>query len=186
MIVLAVVAAVYVVMAALRPRAEETVGARRTAAGHRPVPDALGWAAIWPSPCSAAPVMLLLAGLGFGVGGRRLHGRRRAVAGAAGAPLAYAPALWVTAGVAVVLFGWLPRATAAAWVRARVRVRRRLPRAEILDFPDWMNNLSPFGHVPQLPAEEMSWTPLLMLTALAAALVALGLAGFRRRDLETK
>lgn len=56
----------------------------------------------------------------------------------------------------------------------------------ILQFPDWMNNLSPFGHVPQLPAAGMSWTPVLVLTALAAALIRLGLAGFRRRDLETK
>jgi len=55
-----------------------------------------------------------------------------------------------------------------------------------LQFPDWMNNLSPFGHVPQLPAADMSWTPMLVLTVVAAGLIWLGLAGFRRRDLETK
>ncbi|CAM5736105.1 ABC transporter membrane-spanning protein [Streptomyces badius] len=32
----------------------------------------------------------------------------------------------------------------------------------------------------------MSWTPALVLTAVAAGLVLSGLAGFRRRDLETK
>lgn len=32
----------------------------------------------------------------------------------------------------------------------------------------------------------MRWTPVLLLTLVAAALVAAGLAGFRRRDLETK
>jgi ABC-2 type transport system permease protein len=31
----------------------------------------------------------------------------------------------------------------------------------------------------------MEWTPLLLLTALAAALVTAGLAGLRRRDLVT-
>lgn len=31
----------------------------------------------------------------------------------------------------------------------------------------------------------MEWTPLAVLTLVAAALVLLGLAGFRRRDLRT-
>ncbi len=57
---------------------------------------------------------------------------------------------------------------------------------QILQFPDWMNNLSPFGHIPRLPAAGMNWTPLFLLTLVAAALVWLGLTGFRRRDLETK
>lgn len=97
------------------------------------------------------------------------------------------PALWVTVGVAAVLFGWLPRATAAAWL---VPVYAFLIGylGEILQFPDWMNDLSPFGHVPQLPANELDLAPLAVLTAVAVAvaLLAAGLAGFRRRDLETK
>lgn len=47
-----------------------------------------------------------------------------------------------------------------------------------------MNNLSPFGHVPQLLAAEFTATPIVILTALAAVLVAVGVAGFRRRDLD--
>jgi ABC-2 type transport system permease protein len=46
-------------------------------------------------------------------------------------------------------------------------------------------NLSPFGHVPLLPAVGMRWTPVLVLGVVAAALVAAGLAGFRRRNLVT-
>lgn len=183
-IVLAVVAAVYVVLAALRPQSEETSGraepllatglSRTRWAGAHLAVAMLGGAGV-----------LALAGLGFGAAGATATGDGGLFLELALAPLAYAPALWVTAGVAVVLFGWLPRATVASWV---------LPvyafvvgyLGEILDFPDWMNTLSPFGHVPRLPAESMRWEPVLILTALAAALVALGLAGFRRRDLETK
>ncbi len=102
-----------------------------------------------------------------------------------GAALAYAPALWVTVGVAAVLFGWFPRASAAAWiVPVYAFVVGYL--GQILQFPGWMNNLSPFGHVPRLPAADLDWTPLLVLTLVAAGLVWLGLAGLRRRDLETK
>ena len=184
MVVLAVVAAVYVVMATLRPRSEETAGRAepllatglsrtRWVGGHLAV--ALG----------GGTVVLLLAGLGFGVSGAASTGDGGLFPELVGAALVYAPALWVTVGVAVVLFGWFPRASAAAWaVPVYAFVVGYL--GQILRFPDWMNNLSPFGHVPRLPAADLDWTPLLLLTLVAAGLVWLGLAGFRRRDLETK
>lgn len=184
MVVLAVVAAVYVVMATLRPRSEETAGRAepllatglsrtRWVGGHLAV--ALG----------GGTVVLLLAGFGFGVSGAASTGDGGLFPELVGAALVYAPALWVTVGVAVVLFGWFPRASAAAWaVPVYAFVVGYL--GQILRFPDWMNNLSPFGHVPRLPAADLDWTPLLLLTLVAAGLVWLGLAGFRRRDLETK
>jgi ABC-2 type transport system permease protein len=46
-------------------------------------------------------------------------------------------------------------------------------------------DLSPFGHLPKLPAGEMTWTPVLTLTAIAVALTATGLAALRRRDMST-
>lgn len=90
----------------------------------------------------------------------------------------------MTAGVASVLFGWFPRAARAAWaVPVYAFVTGYL--GQLLRFPDWTNDLSPFGHVPKLPAAPMEWTPLAVLTAIAAALVLFGLEGFRRRDLQT-
>ncbi|MEG3628574.1 ABC transporter permease [Streptomyces poriticola] len=184
MVVITVVAAVYVVMAALRPRSEETAGRAepllatglsrsRWTGSHLAV--AMG----------GGTLVLLLAGLGFGAAGAASTGDAALLGKLVGAALAYAPALWVTVGVAVVLFGWFPRANAAAWiVPVYAFVVGYL--GQILQFPGWMNNLSPFGHVPRLPAAELDWTPLLVLTLVAAGLVWLGLAGFRRRDLETK
>ncbi|CAM5710450.1 ABC-2 type transport system permease protein OS=Streptomyces violarus OX=67380 GN=FHS41_004652 PE=4 SV=1 [Streptomyces violarus] len=87
--------------------------------------------------------------------------------------------------MAVVLFGLAPRA-ASGGLGCPVYAFLVGYLGAILRFPDWMNDLSPFGHVPRLPAAEMSWTPVLVLTAVAAGLVLSGLAGFRRRDLETK
>ena len=184
MVIITVVAVVYVVMAALRPRAEETSGRaepllatglsrRRWVGSHLAV------------AMTGGTVLLLLAGLGFGISGAASTGDGGLFLKLVGAALAYAPALWVTVGVAVVFFGWFPRASAAAWiVPVYAFVVGYL--GQILQFPDWMNNLSPLGHVPQLPAADLSWTPLVLLTLIAAALVWLGLEGFRRRDLETK
>jgi ABC-2 type transport system permease protein len=43
-------------------------------------------------------------------------------------------------------------------------------------------DLSPFEHVPQLPAADFALAPLLWLCAVAAALIAVGLVAFRRRN----
>ncbi|WP_371102173.1 ABC transporter permease [Streptomyces sp. PU_AKi4] len=184
MVVITVVAAVYGVMAALRPRSEETAGRAEPLLSTglsrtRWVGSHLAVA------MSGGTLVLLLAGLGFGVSGAASAGDGALFPKLVGAALAYAPALWVTVGVAVVLFGWFPRASAAAWiVPVYAFVIGYL--GQLLQFPDWMNNLSPFGHVPRLPAADMDWTPLFLLTLVAAGLVWLGLAGFRRRDLELK
>ncbi len=184
MVVVAVVASVYVVMAALRPRAEENAGRAEPllATGlsrNRWLGSHIAVA------LTGGTALLVLAGLGFGVSGAASAGDGGLVLELTGAAAAYAPALWVTVGVAVLLFGWFPRAGAAAWI---VPVYAFLVGylGPILQLPDRMTNLSPFGHVPQLPAAATAWTPLLALTTVAAGLIALGLAGFRRRDLDTK
>ncbi|MFD3521303.1 ABC transporter permease [Streptomyces sp. NPDC058653] len=184
MVVIAVVAAVYVVMATLRPRAEENAGRAEPVLATGLSRDRWVGSHVAVS-LAGGTALLLLAGLGFGIAGAGSTGDGGLVLRLTGAALAYAPALWVTVGVAVVLFGWYPRAGSAAWaVPVYAFVVGYL--GPILDLPDWLNNLSPFGHVPQLPAADMSWTPMAVLTAVAAGLIWLGLAGFRRRDLETK
>jgi ABC-2 type transport system permease protein len=129
--------------------------------------------------------MLILAGLGFGLAGAASTSDGDLIWKLTLAGLVYAPALWVVLGVAVVLYGWLPRFTAAIWILVVYGFFAGY-FGRILQLPDWMNDLSPFGHVPQLPAADMEWTPLVVLTLIALALFAFGLAGFRRRDLELK
>ncbi|MEU3395975.1 ABC transporter permease [Streptomyces filamentosus] len=167
-------AALYAVGAVLRAHAEETsgraepllaasLGRLRWAAGHL-VPAFAGSAAI-----------LVLSGLGLALS----YGHR---AGAVlGASLAQLPAVWTLASVAVLLWGAVPRAAGAAWGAAGLCLALGWI-GPALDLPRAVLDLSPYAHLPRLPGGDVAWPPLLLLTALAAALTAAGLTALRRRD----
>jgi ABC-2 type transport system permease protein len=53
---------------------------------------------------------------------------------------------------------------------------------ELLDFPQWVIDLSPFSHLASVPAVAMSWRPFAEVLALAVTMGAVGLLAFRRRD----
>ncbi|MDN0198239.1 ABC transporter permease [Streptomyces sp. S.PNR 29] len=174
---LGLVAALYVVASVLRLHGEETsgraepvlagaVGRLRWAAGHLAV--AFG----------GSLLIMLLAGAGFAVG----YGQE--VGPVLGACLVQLPAVWVIGGVAVLLYGLLPRAAVAAWgVAGAVLLLGWVGPA--LDVPQAVLDLSPFGHLPKMPGGAMEWGPVTVLLGLAVVLVAVGLAGLRRRDLTT-
>jgi ABC-2 type transport system permease protein len=52
----------------------------------------------------------------------------------------------------------------------------------LLDFPQWVIDLSPFSHLAAVPAVPMSWGPFAVVLAVAVAMSAGGLVAFRRRD----
>ena len=102
-----------------------------------------------------------------------------------GSALAYVPAVWVVAGVAVALFGLLPRwATALSWAAVGLVLLVTM-FAEPFRWPGWVSDLSPISWVPTQPLEPWTIGPTLGLLALAAGLVGAGTAGFGRRDLAT-
>lgn len=169
------VAALFAVGSVLRLHGEETsqraepllaapVGRLRWAAGHLLVAFA------------GSALIMLLSGLGLALS----YGHD--LGPVLGASLAQLPAVWTLAGLAVLLWGAAPKAAVAAWGAAGVCLALGWI-GPALDLPQAVLDLSPFGHLPKLPGQELAWTPLLALTALAAALVAGGLAGLRRRDM---
>ncbi|MFD7285180.1 ABC transporter permease [Streptomyces sp. NPDC059863] len=172
---LGMVAALYVVASVLRLYTEETgqraepvlagaVGRLRWAAGHLTI--AFG----------GAVLIMALGGLGLFLG----YGDD--LPGILGAALVQLPAIWVLGALAVLLYGVFPKATVAAWAVAGLALALGWI-GPALDLPQSVMNLSPFGHLPKLPGGEMAWTPAVVLTVLAVALVGAGLAGLRRRDL---
>ncbi|MFR9790026.1 ABC transporter permease [Streptomyces sp. MB22_4] len=171
---LGLVAALYIVQSVLRLNGEESsgraepvlagaVGRLRWAAGHLVI--AFGGAAL----------LMLLTGLGFAAGYGKDAGPLVA------ACLVQLPAIWVIGGIAVLLYGVLPRGATAAWgVAGAVLLLGWVGPA--LKAPQSLLDLSPFTHLPKLPGGAVHWPPMLFLTGLAVLLVAVGLAGLRRRD----
>jgi ABC-2 type transport system permease protein len=180
LLVLAVIAGGFTVSSVLRARSEETGGRAEPL-----LATTLGRTSWLGSHLAVAvvgsAVVTALTGLGAGVTYALVAGDGEQVARLTGAAVAYTPALWVLAGVAVALTGLAPRATPLAWALfawcALVAFLGRL-----LDLPQWALDVSPFEHVPALPAVDLDWLPLAALTLVAAALMVAGLAGFRRRD----
>jgi ABC-2 type transport system permease protein len=95
---------------------------------------------------------------------------------------AHLPAVWVMIGVALLVVAWLPRFDWLGWASlAGVVFLGEV--GPLMDLPTSMQKISPFAHTPKIPVEAMSWTPELVLTAIAAALVAVAAVGYRRRGM---
>jgi ABC-2 type transport system permease protein len=177
---LALVATGFALQAVLRMRGEETAGrVEPLLAGALARPR---WLLSNVAAAMAGTVLVVGAtGLGAGVAdaiGSDDAGRLPLLLGSA---LAFVPAIWVLIGAAVALFGLVPRAASLAWgLLAAAFLLGTL--GPLLALPDWVMDLSPYSHVPLVPAADLEIAPLLVMTAVAAALVAAGLAGFRRRD----
>ena len=171
----------YSISAALRMSSEETAGrlgpVLATAVGRA------GWMVGHLLFVVIGPLVLLAtAGLVAGVINGALTGDMASgTASAFGAMVVQTPATLVLGGLAVLLFGWLPRLTSLAW--AALVVALLLGQlGELLQLPTWLMDVSPYSHIPLVPTQDVRWAPLLVLTAVAAALIGVGIVGFRRRD----
>lgn len=94
----------------------------------------------------------------------------------------YLPAIWVVIGSTVILIGVVPKLTSLIWLYiAYCFVVLYL--GGMLDFPEWMNQLSLYHYVPQIPIDEMNMTITFSLTMLAIGLSIIGSIAYRKRDL---
>ena len=98
-----------------------------------------------------------------------------------GAALAFAPALWVLVGFTFALIGVVPRASIAAWTALVVCLVIGM-FGQVLDLPHAVEMLSPFQHVPAVPARDFEIVPIAALTTVAAGLMAVGFGALRWRD----
>jgi len=177
----ALLAAAYGVASVLRVRGEETSG--RAEAMLATLTSRWTWLAGQLSVALAGAGLLLIT---FGLGEGATYGMAISDAGQVprlvGVALAYLPAVWLVVAVAVLAVGWLRRpAAVVAWAVVGYCIVVSL-FADSFDLPGWSRRASPFAHTPRVPLDALTLTPLLMLALLAAAFVAAGYAGLRRRD----
>jgi len=131
---------------------------------------------------AGSAIVLVTVGLGIGLAAWVSGADAGQIPQLVGAALVQLPAVWVLGAIVVALFGVIPRATTAAWAALGACVLLWL-LGPLLDGPSWLLDVSPFEHVPALPASSLAAGPLLALTAIAIALTGAGLTAFSRRDL---
>ena len=183
LLILALVTAGFAVQAVGRLRTEESSGRAETLLA-TPTPRSR-WAASHLAIAFGGSAVVLVAG---GVGLGLLAGLTTSDLGqlprVALAALAYVPPVWILAAIAAALFGLAPQWTALAWAPLAVCLVIGM-FGTLLDLPAAVLDLSPFEWTPSVPAAGWDVVPVLVLTAVGAGVVAVGLATFKRRDLTT-
>ena len=177
----AIVASGFVIASSLRPASEEKSG--RAELPLSTAPSRVRWAAAHGSIALFGALLLMvltgaLSGVGYGLAG---GGWDRVGELAAAGPV-FVPAMLVLGGLAILSFGISARTGFIAW--AYLALCALLLTLESLTVViGRLADLSPFTHLPLVPAEPVEASPLIVLAAIAAGLATAGLLLWRRRDL---
>jgi ABC-2 type transport system permease protein len=179
--IVAVIVAAYGISAALRLRVEETTFRAEPILATRT--SRVRWASSHVVIALGGTTLLMLVfgvfgGFAYGAAADDMAGFGRVLVAA----LVQLPAMWVLTGITVLVFGFAPGLVLAGW-GALVVFLMLGQLGPVFGLPQWAMDISPFTHTPKLLGGEFAAMPLVWLTLVAAALVAAGLVGFRRRDI---
>jgi len=181
LLVLALIGSGFALQAVHRLRSEET-GLRAEPILATPISRARWMASHLAVAFVGSIVVLAAGGLGVGLSYGLITGDLGELPPLLGDALAYTSAVSLLVGLAIALFGFVPRTMAAVWAVLALSLVVGF-FGESLDLPEWVSALSPFEHTPLVPAAELTTYPLLIMGAIAAALTCIGVVGLRRRDI---
>jgi ABC-2 type transport system permease protein len=99
-----------------------------------------------------------------------------------GATIPYVVPVLLLVAVTWLAYGFSPRAANAGWL-ALTFCFVVMFFGELFRFPEWVVELSPFSHMPLMPAQPFDVTPVLVLLAITVLVGWAGLSALRRRDL---
>lgn len=180
----AMVVAIYLVQIILRMRAEEAEGTlepllasgvtrSRWVAGY--LVNALGGATL----LMAAYAVSTGVGAGLVLGDTGVRVRQMVAAG-----LVQLPAVLLVGSIALVAVALVPRyAGSLAWAVVITSMALGPTFGPPLGLPAPILDLSPFTHVPTVPATDLTVAPLLVLAGICVTVGAVGATGLRRRNL---
>jgi ABC-2 type transport system permease protein len=179
-LMLALIAAGFSISSTMRPRGEEDDG-------HAEVLLATAlprwrWALSHLSITVGGTVAVIAAaGLGLGVGFAFVTGDGGAVTRLLVATLPTIAPVLVLVALTWLAYGVSSRWALVGWLALTYCVVVVL-FGDVLKFPQWVKDISPFSHLALTPAQPFAWGPFLGLLALAAAVGGVGLIALRRRD----
>lgn len=181
MSVLAIIAAIPSLMAFLKLKTEEKNGRAEHVLGRAISRNRLmGSYLLLAFLISIA--MVSMAGLGMGVAGNSLMEETLPLSTFYKAAMVYVPAIWVLIGLSSLLLGWFKSLTGFVWLYLAFSFVV-VYMGSLFQFPEWVVKLSPFGHIPHWPIEEMDFVSAVILTGIAILLTLAGLIGCNRRDI---
>lgn len=96
--------------------------------------------------------------------------------------MVYTALIWILIGLTALLVGYAPKLVSLIWVYLGF-IFFSTYFGPLLQLPEWMTKLTPWGHVPDIPLEPISSGTVILAVVLAAALLGAGLYGYRRRDI---
>ncbi|MBX3314708.1 MAG: hypothetical protein KF906_10345 [Actinobacteria bacterium] len=181
MLMMAIIATGYTVSSMLRPRGEERdgraspvlatpVGRRRWLFDHAAV------------AAGGTFLIMALCGLGAGIGYATSTGDAGQVLPLLASALTMVSPMLVLGAFAAALIGVRPGWSAIAWAGvAVVAVIGYL--GETLNLPQWARDVSPFTHVPLVPAVPFDLLPVALLAAVTVALAGVAAVGISHRDI---
>jgi ABC-2 type transport system permease protein len=127
-------------------------------------------------------VLHAVAGLAMWLGSAATGGPLRWESALAGA-LNPAPVALLALGAAALAVGWLPSTVAAVGAVPVVGGFLLDVLVGSLRAPRWLQQMSPFPHVASVPAEPPNTGAIVAFLVIGATLAAVGVAGYRHRDL---
>jgi len=99
------------------------------------------------------------------------------------ATFVYLPALFVIFSVAVFMVGLFPKRNSLVWVLFGYSFIM-FYFGRLFNIPEIAIRVSPFGNIPQLPVQEFSTIPLLILSIIAIGFCVIGIVSFEKRDIK--
>ena len=93
------------------------------------------------------------------------------------------PIAWLAVGAATLAVGWLPSAVAAIGAVPVAGGFLLDVVTQSVHAPEWVENLSPFAHLGAVPNAPPDWAGLTAFIVIGAIAMAVGVAGYSRRDL---
>jgi ABC-2 type transport system permease protein len=124
---------------------------------------------------------LLLAGIALGLVASAQEGSVSTVRVIAQA-LATVPAVWTLVLLALAAVGAKPLLRLIGWLGVVATFALTL-LGPTFNLADWMLDISPLRHVPNVAASTPDWTGLVWLALFAVLFLAIAFGGYRRRDI---